>query len=104
MPLVPDASSGGNGVFKKTLVAGGEVIGFGARRIFDDDQMEAKYVNTPETVVYKKSAVLFGLDLVDGLLQVEPAGRAARVASVPCPHARPRDRPPARQPQADDAA
>lgn len=43
--------------------AGGEVIGFGARRIFDDDQMEAKYVNTPETVLYKKSSVLFGLDL-----------------------------------------
>jgi DNA primase len=43
--------------------AGGEVIGFGARRIFDDDQMEAKYINTPETVLYKKSSVLFGLDL-----------------------------------------
>lgn len=42
---------------------GGEVIGFGARRIFDDDHMEAKYVNTPETVLYKKSSVLFGLDL-----------------------------------------
>jgi DNA primase len=41
----------------------GEVIGFGARRIFDDDPMEAKYVNTPETVLYKKSAVLFGIDL-----------------------------------------
>jgi DNA primase len=41
----------------------GEVIGFGARRIFDDDQMEAKYINTPETVLYKKSAVLFGIDL-----------------------------------------
>jgi DNA primase len=40
-----------------------EVIGFGARRIFDDDQMTAKYVNTPETVLYKKSSVLFGLDL-----------------------------------------
>jgi DNA primase len=40
-----------------------EVIGFGARRIFDDDTMEAKYVNTPETVLYKKSSVLFGLDL-----------------------------------------
>ena len=43
--------------------AGGEVIGFGARRIFDDDTMEAKYINTPETVLYKKSSVLFGLDL-----------------------------------------
>jgi len=41
----------------------GEVIGFGARRIFDDDPMEAKYVNTPETVLYKKSAVLFGIDM-----------------------------------------
>jgi DNA primase len=41
----------------------GEVIGFGARRVFDDDPIEAKYVNTPETVLYKKSAVLFGIDL-----------------------------------------
>lgn len=43
--------------------AAGEVIGFGARRLFDDDPMEAKYVNTPETTLYKKSNVLFGLDL-----------------------------------------
>jgi DNA primase len=41
----------------------GEVIGFGARRLFDDDQMEAKYLNTPETMLYKKSSVMFGLDL-----------------------------------------
>jgi DNA primase len=40
----------------------GEVIGFGARKIFDDDP-QAKYLNTPETVLYKKSQVLFGLDL-----------------------------------------
>ncbi|WP_395311976.1 DNA primase [Mycobacterium sp. AMU20-3851] len=44
-------------------VSSGETIGFGARRLFDDDHMEAKYVNTPETVLYKKSNVLFGLDL-----------------------------------------
>ncbi|MCX2930972.1 DNA primase [Mycobacterium sp. CVI_P3] len=43
--------------------ASGETVGFGARRIFADDQMEAKYVNTPETVLYKKSNVLFGIDL-----------------------------------------
>jgi DNA primase len=43
--------------------SGGEVIGFGARRLFGDDPIEAKYVNTPETVLYKKSSVLFGLDL-----------------------------------------
>ncbi len=44
-------------------VVGGEVIGFGARRLFDDDPMDAKYINTPETLLYKKSSVLFGIDL-----------------------------------------
>ena len=39
------------------------VLGFGARRIFDDDRMPAKYLNTPESPVYKKSHVLYGLDL-----------------------------------------
>ena len=39
------------------------MIGFGARRLFDDDPMEAKYVNTPETLLYKKSSVMFGIDL-----------------------------------------
>ncbi len=43
--------------------AGASVLGFGARKIFDDDRMPAKYINTPETVVYKKSQVLYGLDL-----------------------------------------
>jgi DNA primase len=43
--------------------AGASVLGFGARKIFDDDRMPAKYINTPETVVYKKSQVLSGLDL-----------------------------------------
>jgi DNA primase len=40
----------------------GDVIGFGARRIFDDDRIAAKYLNTSETPIYKKSAVLYGLD------------------------------------------
>ena len=38
----------------------GDTIGFGARRIFDDDRIEAKYLNTPETPIYKKSQVLYG--------------------------------------------
>ncbi|WHT20940.1 DNA primase [Crossiella sp. CA-258035] len=42
---------------------GGEVVGFGARRIFPDDPIEAKYVNTSETPIFKKSHVLFGIDL-----------------------------------------
>ena len=43
--------------------ASSETVGFGARRIFEDDLITAKYVNTPETVLYKKSALLFGIDL-----------------------------------------
>lgn len=40
----------------------GDVIGFGARKLYDDDNL-GKYMNTPETMLYKKSQVLFGLDL-----------------------------------------
>ncbi|GGL18080.1 DNA primase [Mangrovihabitans endophyticus] len=40
---------------------GGDVIGFGARKLFDDDD-GPKYLNTPETPLYKKSHVLYGLD------------------------------------------
>ena len=43
--------------------AGKAVLGFGARRILDEDRISAKYVNTPETPIYKKSHVLYGLDL-----------------------------------------
>ena len=40
----------------------GNVIGFGARKLFDDDPM-GKYMNTQDTMLYHKSKVLFGLDL-----------------------------------------
>ncbi|MEZ3161063.1 DNA primase [Microbacterium sp. BWT-B31] len=39
-----------------------QVIGFGARRLFDDDN-GPKYLNTPETPIYRKAQVLYGLDL-----------------------------------------
>ncbi|MEV7625499.1 DNA primase [Actinoplanes sp. NPDC089786] len=39
----------------------GDVIGFGARRLFDDDD-GPKYLNTPESPLYKKSHVLYGID------------------------------------------
>jgi DNA primase len=42
--------------------AKGDVIGFGARRLRDDDN-GPKYLNTPETLLYKKSHVLYGIDL-----------------------------------------
>lgn len=41
----------------------GATVGFGARRIYDDDRIAAKYLNTAETPIYKKTAVLYGLDL-----------------------------------------
>src|SRR5450756_1822432 len=40
----------------------GDVIGFGARKLFEEDQ-GPKYLNTPETALYKKSQVLYGIDL-----------------------------------------
>jgi len=40
----------------------GQTLGFGARKLLDDDN-GPKYLNTPETVVYHKSQVLYGLDL-----------------------------------------
>jgi len=43
----------------------GDVIGFGARKIFDDDD-GPKYLNTPDTPLYKKSHVLYGIERAKG--------------------------------------
>jgi DNA primase len=40
----------------------GEVVGFGARRLYETDN-GPKYLNTPETGIYRKSQVLYGIDL-----------------------------------------
>jgi DNA primase len=40
----------------------GDVVGFGARRLTEDDQ-GPKYLNTPETPIYKKSQLLYGMDV-----------------------------------------
>lgn len=40
----------------------GDVVGFGARKLHDDDD-GPKYLNTPETLLYKKSQVLYGIDM-----------------------------------------
>ncbi|MBB1246939.1 DNA primase, partial [Streptomyces durbertensis] len=40
----------------------GEVVGFGARKLREDDN-GPKYLNTPETPIYRKSQVLYGIDL-----------------------------------------
>jgi DNA primase len=68
--LVAQSQRGGSGYdrFRGRLLwpireTSGETIGFGARRIFEDDRIDAKYLNTPETTLYKKSRVLYGIDL-----------------------------------------
>ncbi|WP_448629183.1 DNA primase [Cellulomonas soli] len=40
----------------------GDTVGFGARKLFEEDQ-GPKYLNTPETPLYRKSQVLYGIDL-----------------------------------------
>lgn len=70
----------------------GDPIGFGARRLSDDDN-GPKYLNTPETSIYKKAQVLYGLDqakkaiaaqrrvvVVEGYTDV----MAAQLAGVEC--------------------
>jgi DNA primase len=69
--------------------SGGKIVGFSARVAPGGDESQAKYVNTPETEVYHKSRVLFGLDkakseikksgyafLVEGNLDVIAASQA----------------------------
>ena len=71
----------------------GQTVGFGARRLDDSDKESPKYLNTPETPIYKKSQLLYGLDLakkaiaqnrriviVEGYTDV----MAAHVAGEPC--------------------
>ncbi|WP_329277222.1 DNA primase [Streptomyces sp. NBC_01451] len=41
---------------------GGEVVGFGARKLYEEDN-GPKYLNTPDTAIYRKSQVLYGIDL-----------------------------------------
>ena len=54
----------------------GDVIGFGARKLFDDDD-GPKYLNTPESPLYKKSHVLYGLDFAKR--EIAKQGRAVIV-------------------------
>ncbi|UBH06172.1 DNA primase [Leucobacter sp. Psy1] len=62
-------SSGNRGVydrFRGRIVwpirdTSGQTLGFGARKLYDDDN-GPKYLNTPETPVYHKARVLYGID------------------------------------------
>lgn len=39
----------------------GRVIGFGARKLREDDPIPGKYINSPETPIYSKSRSLYGI-------------------------------------------
>jgi DNA primase len=61
------ANSRGNDYFQRRLLfpltdARGGVRGFQARRLYDDDRLAAKYVNSPESDLFKKGDLLYGLD------------------------------------------
>lgn len=48
--------------------AKGQVVGFGGRALGDG---QPKYLNTPETLLYKKGELLYGLDLAREAIRVE---------------------------------
>jgi DNA primase len=58
----------GNDYFPPRLMfpladARGRIVGFQARKLRDDDPLRGKYVNSPESDLFKKSHVLYGLHL-----------------------------------------
>jgi DNA primase len=42
--------------------ARGRVLGFQARKLYEDDPLQGKYVNTPESELFHKGSVVYGLD------------------------------------------
>jgi DNA primase len=78
--------------------ARGRVLGFGARRMREDDPIPAKYVNSPEGELFSKGSIVYGLDrarsaitkedravVVEGytdVLALHQAGVGASVASM----------------------
>ncbi len=93
----------GNDYFAGRLVfplsnARGRVLGFGARRLHDDDPIKAKYVNSPEGELFRKSRIVYGLHraraaiakqdeavIVEGytdVLALHQRGRSTVVASM----------------------
>ena len=62
------ANRRGNDYFSGRLMfpladARGRVVGYSARKLREDDPLQAKYVNSPEGDLFHKSAVLYGLHL-----------------------------------------
>ena len=62
------ANARGNDYFPQRLMfpladARGRIVGFQARKLREDDPLRGKYVNSPESELFHKSAVLYGLNL-----------------------------------------
>ena len=77
--------------------ARGRVLGFGARRMRDDDPIPAKYVNSPEGELFRKGSIVYGLDraraaitkedravVVEGYTDVLALHQAGLGATVAC--------------------
>jgi DNA primase len=59
--------SGGGDYFQRRLMFPladfrGRIVGFQARKLYEDDPLRGKYVNTQESELFHKSAVVYGLD------------------------------------------
>ncbi len=97
------ANRRGNDYFQRRIVfpladRNGRVRGFQARKLHDDDPMQAKYINSPEGELFRKGDLLYGLDtartpiakenravIVEGntdVLALRQAGFAPVVASM----------------------
>jgi len=66
----------GSDYFQRRLMfpltdARGRVIGFQARKLREDDPLRGKYVNSPESELFHKSHVLYGLHLARGAITKE---------------------------------
>jgi DNA primase len=69
----------GNDYFQRRIVfpltdARGRVRGFQARKLHDDDPLQAKYVNSPEGELFRKGDLLYGLDTARQAIAREDRG------------------------------
>jgi len=73
------SNSRGNDYFNRRIVfpladARGRVRGFQARKLHDDDPLQAKYVNSPEGELFRKGDLLYGLDTARQAIAREDRG------------------------------
>ena len=73
------ANRHGNDYFQRRIVfpladARGRVRGFQARKLHDDDTLQAKYVNSPEGELFRKGDLLYGLDTARQAIAREDRG------------------------------